>query len=658
MYQLWIPVYNRQWNRKQKEQLADQLSRLKPQMVLLTYARVMVDPAKKQKEYETFMSNKSFLEEKGFRVGAWLCPTIGYGAAYTFDNGPPFTKLKTLKDDEDRFPGAYCPLDDDFVAEFLSILKNVVSTGVSTILFEDDYTLSGGKGGFDRLSCCCDRHMARYCQMIGEDLTIAELRDRVYFRGGNRYRSTWLQLMGQTLKDFTAKIEKYVHDINPEIRIGLSANSASFNIEGVGIDELARIAAGKTRPLIRLTGAPYWKNLPTFATNIEAVRLQSAWCGKDIELITEGDTFPRPRHWIPSAELEAFDSILRAERSTEGILKYMLDYNSSPDYETGYIDRHLRNETLYAEIEKRFHSGQVEGLRVFENQFDFSDISFGDDHPFEQYGSTGYIPLATQWMLCDNSIPTVYGDSDGAALVFGENAKHVTEEMLGRGMVLDAPAAKILIQKGVDIGIERMEPVASPVAEGFPDYEACTIVGFERKGSFYRYQLKDGAKELSRFYLGGDGLGVIPPEGVDEQNGFTACLLYENGNGQRFMVYSFAIESVTVYSNWKHGLFRNYCRQKQIADGVKWLQKKPLPAMCFGNPNLYILCKRDGKKLTVGLWNIFADEVMTPVIHLDRKYAEIDCYRCNAHIEEDKVKFTTDIPPYSLAFFTVRESEA
>ena len=57
----------------------------------------------------------------------------------------------------------------------------------------------------------------------------------------------------------------------------------------------------------------------------------------EIELVTEGDTYPRPRLWVSSSILEGYDMILRADGYTHTILKYMLDYNSSPSYETGYV---------------------------------------------------------------------------------------------------------------------------------------------------------------------------------------------------------------------------------------------------------------------------------------------------------------------------------
>ncbi len=651
MYKLWVPIYNRKWTEEHKEKLAGELSRLQPDLVLLTYARIICDEEKKRVEFETYCENKRFLEERGFAVGAWLAPTIGYGAPYCYDNNAPFTKIHSLAADGDFFPGAFCPLDEDFVAEFFSVLENIVKAGAKTVLFEDDYTLSGGKAFFDRIGCCCPRHMELLQKRLGETLTREQLHEWVYDHGENPRRQAWMDVMGQTLREFTGKVERFVHGLDPEVRVGLSANSSSFTIEGVGIDELARIVAGKHRPFLRLTGAPYWRNMPTFATNMEAERLQCQWCGDNIELIAEGDTYPRPRFLVSASELEIFDTVLRADGGPDGILKYMIDYNSSPTYETGYADRHLRNRELYEEIEKRFSKGTVEGVRVFENTAQLTGISFGKDHPVDQFST--YLPLVSQNFLCDNSIPTVYGASTGAALAFGENAKHLTPEMLAQGVILDAPAAKILLERGVDIGVDAMPPIAAPVAELFDgEMTACS---FEREASFYRYVLKPGAKELGQFCLAGPGLGVIPPEGIDHCERFPSCYLYENEAGQRFMVYPFAAETVLTRGTWCVGLSRNYCRQKQLVESIEWLQKKPLPAVSLKNPFLYLLCKRDGNRLSVGLWNIFADEIIEPEILLDREYTSVDGYGCTGELDGTRLKLKNTIPPYGIALFTVME---
>ncbi len=653
MYKVWVPLFNRKWTDEHKSKLLSELLRLQPDVVLLTYARIICDEEKKKAEFETYSENKRFLEENGYTVGAWLAPTIGYGAPYYYDNGAPFTRIHGLTGEDDIFVGSFCPLDEGFVSEFFSVLKNILDTDTKIIMFEDDYTLSGGKAFFPRLGCCCPKHMELLQQKLGEKITREQMCRYVVDCGENRYRQAWLDVMGDTLRSFTQKIEHFVHSIDKEVRIGLSANGSSFSAEGVSIAELARIVAGKNRPFLRITGAPYWRNLPTYATNIEAERLQCHWCGEGIELIAEGDTFPRPRHFVPASYLEIFDTVLRADGGTHGILKYVIDYNSSPTYETGYVDRHLRNGELYREIEKRFSFGKTEGLRIFENTALMEKITFGKDHPKDVFGI--HMPLVSQNFTADNSIPVTYGESLGASLVFGENAKYITPEMLDRGVILDAPAAKILTDRGIDIGIEDITPVSMPVAEYFKTYNELTACSFEGEASFYRFSLKKNAREISRFYISGQGLGTIPSEGIENCDGFPACVLYENGQGQRFMIYSFAPETVIVRNGWNCGVFRNYCRQKQLADGIEWLQKKPLPALCLGNPFLYILCKRNGKKLSVGLWNIFPDEAIEPEIFLDKEYKTADFYGCDGVLEGRKIKINGTVQPYGIALFTVEE---
>ena len=73
--------------------------------------------------------------------------------------------------------------------------------------------------------------------------------------------------------------------------------------DGATVQELAYAAAGDTNPFVRLTGAPYWaRENNTLSAVIESNRMQLGWF-KDsgIEMISEGDPYPRPRSRIPAA---------------------------------------------------------------------------------------------------------------------------------------------------------------------------------------------------------------------------------------------------------------------------------------------------------------------------------------------------------------------
>ncbi len=652
MYQVYIPVLNRKMTDSQRASLIRMLKLAAPQMVFLVFGRILCSQEALLREQRLFCENSVFLQENGFAVGAWLAPTIGYGGRFDEDNGASerYTRIRFTSGKE--AVGAYCPLDQRFRADFLNTVKAVAQTGVKKILLEDDFTLSGGKGYPGALACCCDIHLQQLKRRIGQEVSPKLLQQKLFEGGENPWRDAWVELQGETLKNLAADIEKTVHQVDPQIQIGLSANASSYEMEGIPFPELARIAAGACKPFVRMTGAPYWKNALTLSSNIEAIRVQSHWCA-DMERLTEGDTYPRPRHWVPAAFLEGYDMVLRADGGSSGILKYMLDYNSTPEYEPGYVIRHNKNQPHYREIAHRFSGKHTVGLNLFEQMDKFRQREYGEDESIESFCVRAELPLMSQWLTTDNSIPTAYGATDCASMVFGENARYISQELLQNGVILDAQAAKILAKAGIDLGLRAWERAEIPAAEVFPAYRERTIAGFDRSdGVFYDFTLDRRAEVHSWFQVSRhEGLATLP-EGEDCDR-YPACYFYENEKGQRFMVYSFVASSVYVTSGWNNGLFRNYCRQRQLAEGVKYLQGRPLPAMCFQCPELYILCKRDKNSMAVGLWNFFPDAVYTPEIFLDDLYGQVDFYNCDGRLEEDRVKLSTDILPYGFAFFTV-----
>ena len=655
MYRVCVPMLCAEELRLQSA--VKYLKLAKADTVFLVFDRVLCNDAELYEKADLLKKNKAYLEENGFRVAAWLAPTVGYGGTASCDNGAN-EKFRTVRTSSGRtLSGGFCPLDEGFVNEFLKTLGVLIKTGVKEILFEDDFTLSGGKM-FKENGCCCEEHMKLLRARIGEDISLEFLDSCLWSEKPNRYRDEFLALQGETLADFASKIEKLAHEIDPEVRIGLSANASSYDIEGICLPRLAKIIAGDTRPFVRMTGAPYWDQIPSLAANIECVRLQEHWFDEfDTELLTEGDTYPRPRHWVPSAYLEGYDMVLRADGKNEGILKYMFDYLSKPEYEDGYFIRHAKNEPHYLEIGKRFSGKRAVGLNIFENTELFAGRDFTGEVSRKSYGSFGgYMPLVSQWFATDNSIPTAYGADDYPSLVFGENAKHVTEKILSHGAVLDAQAAKILTDRGIDVGIMRYSTVQPSSVEYFSEFDDYITAIPNKEAVSYKFELREGAKVLSEYLLlGAGGLGNYSEKLWGTAERMPACYFYENADGQRFLVYSFVAENSWGKGVWRKGAFRGYYRQRQLVRGVEMISGKKLPAVSCGNPNLYILCKRgDDGSLAVGLWNFFADEILEPVIELDEKYKNIDFYNCEGRLEGDCVRLNAPLPPYGFAFFTVK----
>lgn len=658
MYKLYVPVMNNSRSPEDLELLAGQLKKAGTDVVFIVFDRVLDSDKMLEDKLVSFKKAKKFFESRDFEVGAWIAPSIGYGGISSADNGAPEKYTHIVTDRGRVLEGAYCPLDDNFKNDFLNTIKKVAETGVGHIMLEDDYTLSGGKTHREH-GCFCEKHLKLLRERTGRDLSPEEFGDKLYSGDGIECRHKFLKLMGETLQALTKNIEKTIHSVNPDIRIGLSANASSYRLEGVDFGKLSKLTAGKTKPFIRLTGAPYWEQIPAFAACIEAIRLQAHWLEKSgAELICEGDVYPRPRHWIPSAYLEGYDMILRADGGCGGILKYMTDYTSKADYETGYIDRHIKNLSHYEEIAKRFGGKKSVGLNIIEDTHCFENGDFTDDITRENYHNYGdYQPYISQWFAVDNSLPTAYGQKGCASLAFGENANYINEETLKNGVIIDAYAAKILMKRGIDVGIRAYEKAPHMSVEYFCGEDDYTVATVNPSAVFYDFELKDGAEVLSEFLKIGGGFGNYGEHLWKNAPKCPACYFYENEHGHKFLVYSFVAELAWGKGVWTKGLFRSYYRQAQLCKGIEKLRGKRLPAVCLKNPEVYILCKRDENSMAVGIWNFFADSVINPQIILDDEYAGIDFYNCAGTLKENVVYLDDELAPYSFAFFTVYDKK-
>ncbi len=512
--------------------------------------------------------------------------------------------------------------------------------------------------------------MNEFSKRVGRKVSIEELRDLIYNNEDLSYRKIWMDLKKDTMNNFLKTLREEVDKVNPQFRIGISASRLNYDIDGATIQELAKVAAGNTKPFVRLTGAPYWARENTsLSAVIESNRMQFGWfSGEDIEIISEGDPYQRPRSRIPASYLEVFDQILRANGGSDGIYKYMTAYRQGPGYENGYLEFHQKNQSTYQLIDKLFKGKKIIGLRPLVKQQRLSNAIFDDLEPFEEFGSyyrlDSVVPPESYYVT-DCSVPTSYENCDYAGLAFGENARYLTDEQLKNGIITDLKGAKILTEKGIDVGLISYEQVfANPSEEFYIADDISMPIGqpspFPLR--FYKVNLRDGAKVISIFKY-----GIFKPQfgnykADDSTNtvreNFPACYLYENANGQRFCVHTFValnVQNRDVYDGFSGSFFINWCRQRQIFDTAEWLQKKKLPAKSLKNPYLYILCAEDDDNRFFGLWNNCEDEILHPEIQLELHAKDITFYQTEGFAKGDTVHLTKPLKPFESAFFKVKK---
>ena len=630
-YKISVPVINRVFMRQGREAVVASLRRLGATRVFLGRDIYTANPQKRSQMLAELQDNCAYLKAQGFEVGIW-------GWSFLMEEGnDTFLHIKSLNG-KSTAADARCPLDSNFRKFVGAFSADLARTGADIIMLDDDYRLAYWSG---TLACGCEKHMSRFREVLGEDVNCEELKKRVLSGGRNKYRDAYLQINRETLSEFAAYLRKCVDEVNPQVRIGICA-CMNWDMDGIDPASLSRILAGNTKPLLRLIGAVYWPTQPRWSIYnrlgavIEFERMERSWCGDGIEVITEGDSYPRPRFAVPSSYMELFDTALIADGRMDGILKYALDYTADPRYERGYVEAHCRNRELRKELLSTFAPKTACGMRIYEKMQKFRDMEVpdelaGDDVVLSMFYSPG------AKMLSSLSIPSVYEGSGICGVVFGENARDLDPDAFQNGLILDLRAAEILQSAGVDTGIRHIGRKIKAPEEYFVDDNMYVAAGF----SSYEIRIDPQCTPES-YFVYQNGLETVRTP---------ASYRYENGDGQKFLVFAFNMH----YNDDKS--FRSYCRGRQLIRCAEFLSGKPLPATIENCPDLYIMCKKgnDGR-LAVGLWNIFADPVYEPVITLDQPYASIRFIQCSGRLEGNKV-YLSRLEPFAFAGIEVTPEE-
>ena len=619
MYKLSVPFMLEQINKYGAEPFIEELKRIKADIVFLALDSYEVDEKKRNEIFATLKKNIPLFQKAGLIVGAWVWTFMVCGdKKYTHITSPN----GEISHDQ------VCPSDKDFCAFAYDYLQNIAKCNPDMIMFDDDFRYGFLDCG---LGCTCKNHRAYMSQILGEDVSTKELGKLIFGGGRNKYRSAYLQANGHYFKEFAKLARAAVDSVNPKIRLGACSCMTTWDFDGVSAAELSRIMAGNTKPFVRLIGAPYWSHLRNWGNRLQDVieleRMESSWCGEDIEIFAEGDAYPRPRFVCPANVLEGFDMALRASGATNGIHKYTLDYNSDVSYEQGYNRKHLANQGIYKKIEECFADKTAVGVRVYEHMNKFEDMDVPAYHEGQDSVQNMFFSPAAR-MLATQTIPSVYKGLGTVGIAFGENVKYLDDGALENGLIIDIAGAKILEKMGIDVGLESTGGTYVPAQEYFPNKNqyiglyGCPVTEITVKN------------------------GAIVQSLMNGQTGNIGSYTYENAQGQKFLVFAF-----DGYSMSEHA-FKQYARGEQIEEWICSLGKK-LPASMHGNPDCYMLCKENETEKSVWIGNFFADECMNTTVILDKTYSQIEFINCKGKLRGDKVEIEY-IAPYASVGFKVR----
>lgn len=640
MYRLSVPVMLH--DGFDREGTLAQLRRCGAERVFLAIDTLSFDPKEREHTLALLRENIPFFQAAGLETGVWL---------WSFLRSRPEADTRgcILQENHrgETFPGAYCPASPGLIADTADFLSKAAAIGPDVIQFDDDYRLLAENE--NSVACFCPRHLARMQAIAGEPVSRETLYEKGYTGLPNRYRQAVMQATGESMEHFAEEMRRAVDRVNPKIRISVCSCMPTWDTNGTDAVRVAKALAGGTRPLMRLIGAPYWAALNAWghrlAYVIELSRMESSWCdGSGVEIMSEGDTHPRPRYRVAANYLAHYDTALRFSGETDGILKYMMDYVSSPGYETGYVNRHVRNQPEYDAIAAMTAGTAPEGVRVYETMAKMAQADLTDIPDPAAYSWNSFFSKAAR-MMADSSVPTVYRGTGWCGIAFGENARHLPPDALDHGLILDVRAARILTEQGVDVGLTAVGGRFKAERIRYPAEGEETVSGYGSR-SVYDVTLRPGAEILAvstRRTVAGDETGWDGTAVGADETEYPDVIHYVNQKGQKFLVLAFDAD-FTDALRW-----RTYAMQRLLLTQIGWLFGRTLPVSCPGHPDLYLQYRTGGGAAVLGLWNQFPDDIPAPTVLLDRPYRRVVCYGCTGTLSGAALTLS-DLAPYGRAY--------
>lgn len=629
MEKLYVPIMNSAVNEDNRQGYLKEFSRLKIDVVFIALDRdLLFFKDERDVALKRLKENVKFFKSNGYEVGVWF-NAYGFGTPMTekqIKASEKYVRIKSVKGVQNNACDALCPECAEFTLDYTNFVKDVAKVGCKMMMLDDDFCLSVRPG----LGCFCDNHIKLLEEELKEKLEGKDLKNLFFSGGKNRYRDAYLKVMKQTNLRFANAVRKSVDTVDESIRVGFCAGFTSWDIEGVNAIELTRALAGKTKPFLRFTGAPYWasKAINRFrgmhlSAVVEEARSQETF-SRDlgVEIFIEADSYPRPRYTIPSSHIECFSLPMYASGGV-GELFYCMDYTSSPEYERGYIDHRLYNKPLYDFIEKHFTDKICSGVKVF-NTMNKLREQYIEENDTEYDIMTSHFNRGAQ-LLAINGIPTTYEDMAECGIAFGEEARHVNN--FCKKMIVDIRGAEILKEKGFDLGYEEKTVIDNPLFECVGNERISLSLGVG--GVYYDVKLKEKATPLS-FYK--------------DKNGCPSAYKYLS-NDVEFLVLCFDASKI----NHQASILCSYLRAEQLHEFCG-----RFPRIKKAN-KLYQILKKNAEQTAVLFVNINEDPVINGEIILDDEYSSMEICGADGEFLSNKIKLKSVIHPFGVVAILLKK---
>ena len=178
MYKISVPIIYNIIDRQGRDGIVKKLRELDAERVFLALGVRSVDKEKNREEMEILKRETEYFHSLGFEVGVWLW-------TFMVDGKHSYANMSAVSVEENVIGEMCCPADPAYVADTAEYIAGAAATGVDLVMFDDDFRFGCVGGG---VACLCPHHVKNINEKVGENLSRAELAQRILTGGKNKYR--------------------------------------------------------------------------------------------------------------------------------------------------------------------------------------------------------------------------------------------------------------------------------------------------------------------------------------------------------------------------------------------------------------------------------------------------------------------------------------
>ena len=523
-----------------------------------------------------------------------------------------------------RCKACACPLSAAWRKYVAKLWRLYAETGPHIIWVEDDIRTFNHEPV--KFGCFCPDHLRLFAKRVGENVTREQLVAAMLKPGRpHPWRAAYLDMQGEIMIDVVAHLSRSVHAVDPDVCLGLMSSGHHYHgVEGRRWHDFAHALAD---------GRPLYSRPPLANYAEEAMR----------GLYYSQDSVKGTRHVLPAGtmdqtEVENFPFSGYANSTTftflkmavsfaygsRGVTLNLFDHCGIPMDEDPSVGRMLgeRKRFLDSLAGACQAPGVYRGVQLLHHPEEacHTRLPAGAD-----YDDLAPDPQACMEQLEAHGVPTTY-DPEHVVATAGQTLRAFTDDQVrgmlsaGRGLLLDATAARVLFDRGFgpQIGLKAIghprpldalgpfgaEELIDPAfggADGTYLTLICGVAGRPRVGVM---EAMRGARVVSR---------AVDP---DRKRHHPLVVAYENRWGGRVVVQAFDLAA--AYSV-------GYCcplRARLLQSVVQWLARGQAPLLARGEGAWPLAFRKDcGNQTVLGLFNLTLDDWPRVAFDLDASRA-------------------------------------